>query len=477
MKSYKKYISTLAVCSTFILGVSAIPSPSYAETKLGVSQNDTQLLQQFKQQLLQHLNNRETQIVLPYNTQNTNIQEVLNQLMGSYNDLLKQNDYLHYTVGNSNFSIRGLPGSYTLTVTMNYLESKAQTQYVTTQVKQIINSIIQTNMDQHEKVKAVHDYVVKLISYDTSFQAHTAYQALTTHSVVCQGYALLTYQLLKEAGLNVRIIEGTGNGGAHAWNLVQIEGKWYHLDTTFDDPIPDVKNRVMYSYFNVTDSQISKNHTWDRSQYPTATTNYATELSNKISNGHPKAAVYKKILQDAKLPYNPQTQQPSTQKGWIQNAKKWYFFDSSGAMKTGWIQDSGKWYFLDSSGAMKTGWIQGNGKWYFLDSSGAMKIGWIQDNGKWYFLDSSGAMKTGWIQGNGKWYFLDSSGAMKIGWIQDSGKWYFLDSSGAMKIGWIQNSGKWYFLDSSGAMKIGWIQDNGKRYFLNQDGSWNPAQK
>ncbi|MEI4831981.1 transglutaminase domain-containing protein [Bacillus sp. FJAT-53711] len=453
MKSYKKHISILTLCSTFVLGISTIPSHSYAETKLAISQNDEQLLQQFKQQLTAHLNNRETKIVLPYNTQSSNIQEILNQLINSYREILKENDYLRNTVGNANFSIRGLPGSYTLTLTMNYLESKEQAQYVAEQAEQIINSIITINMDDHEKVKAVHDYVVKLISYDTSLQAHTAYEALTNHSAVCQGYALLTYQLLKEAGLHVRIVEGTGNGQPHAWNLVEIEGKWYHLDTTFDDPVPDVQNRVTYSYFDLTDDQISGDHVWDHSQYPSATTNYAKELSQKINNGDPKATAYKKILQDAHLPYESQNQNNSIQKGWIQKNGKWYFFDSSGSMKTGWVQNGGKWYFLDSSGAMKTGWIQDNGKWYFLDSSGAMKTGWVQDGGKWYFLDSSGVMKTGWIQDNGKWYFLDSSGVMKIGWVQNGGKWYFFDSSGVMKTGWIQDNGKWYFLNQDGSWK------------------------
>ncbi|MGF9964762.1 transglutaminase domain-containing protein [Bacillus rhizoplanae] len=457
MKSYKRYISTLTLCSTFVLGISTIPSHSYAETKLAISQNDAQLLQQFKQQLTAHLNNRETKIVLPYNTQSNNIQDVLNQIENSYNDIMKQDDYLRFTVGNADFSVRGFPGNYTLTLTMNYLESKEQAQYVAEQAKQIINSIITTNMDDHEKVKAVHDYVVKLISYDTSLQSYTAYKALTTHTVVCQGYALLTYQLLKEAELNVRIVEGTGNGQPHSWNLVEIEGKWYHLDTTFDDPVPDVKNRVTYSYFNLTDDQISGDHVWDRSQYPSATTNYAKELSQKINNGDPKAAAYKKILQDAHLPYESQNQNNSIQKGWIQK--------------------NGKWYFIDSSGSMKIGWLQNDGKWYFLNSSGAMKTGWIQNDGKWYFLDSSGAMKTGWLQNDGKWYFLDSSGAMKTGWLQNDGKWYFLDSSGAMKTGWIQNNGKWYFLDSSGAMKTGWIQDNSKWYFLNQDGTWEQTKK
>ncbi len=154
-----------------------------------------------------------------------------------------------------------------------------------------------------KKVKAIHDYVVKHVSYDTSYQAYTAYEALANRSAVCQGYTLLTYQLMRQAGIQTRFVTGKGNGQAHAWNLVKIEGKWYHLDTTFDDPVPDKAGRVTYSYYNMTDEQMSKDHEWDRSKYPEATTNYYDELINKIKAGSAKTAVYNQMLKDTNLVY------------------------------------------------------------------------------------------------------------------------------------------------------------------------------
>ena len=72
-------------------------------------------------------------------------------------------------------------------------------------------------------MKAIHDYVVKHVSYDTSYKAYTAYEALVNRSAVCQGYALLTYQLLKEAGIENHFVTGTGDGQPHAWNIVKLK--------------------------------------------------------------------------------------------------------------------------------------------------------------------------------------------------------------------------------------------------------------
>ena len=163
----------------------------------------------------------------------------MDQLYGEFNKIVDADEYVKYNVASTRYSIKGMPGDYTFTLQVKYRESKEQTQYVKAQAKSIVGSIVKPGMDEHEKVKAIHDYVVKHVSYDTSYQAYTAYEALANRSAVCQGYTLLTYELLKEAGIQNHIVTGTGNGQAHAWNLVNIENKWYHLDTTFDDPVPD----------------------------------------------------------------------------------------------------------------------------------------------------------------------------------------------------------------------------------------------
>ncbi|KFN01399.1 S-layer protein [Bacillus clarus] len=268
-----------------------------------VGKGDQQLLEEFKNELQTHINAYEGTITLNYKAKNSNRQEVMDTLVNAYTEAVNKNEYAKHTIKQVSYSLSGSSGDYTFTLNISYRESKEQTAYVMKQAKAIVQSMIQNGMDEHEKVKVIHDYVVKHVSYDTSYQAYTAYEALANRSAVCQGYALLTYQLLKEAGIDVHIVTGTGNGQAHAWNLVKIDNKWYHLDTTFDDPIPDEQGRVTYSYFNLSDGQLAKDHEWNRSEYPQATTNYYDVLTNKIAAGGAKSSVYKQILNDTKLNY------------------------------------------------------------------------------------------------------------------------------------------------------------------------------
>ncbi|PQZ54193.1 S-layer protein [Bacillus sp. MYb209] len=264
---------------------------------------DAALLTAFKDEVQKRINTYETNITLPYKTKNSNTEEVMNTLFNAYKEVANKNEYTNYNRSNVSYGLSGSPGNYTFTLKITYRETKEQTEYVMKQAKAIVSSIIQVGMDDHEKVKAIHDYVVKHVSYDTSYKAYTAYEALANRSAVCQGYALLTYQLLKEAGIENHFVVGTGDGQPHAWNLVKIENKWYHLDTTFDDPIPDEQGRVTYSYFNLSDEQIATNHEWNRGEYPQATTNYYDTLTNKIAAGGSKAPAYGQILKDTKLNY------------------------------------------------------------------------------------------------------------------------------------------------------------------------------
>ncbi|WP_459501210.1 transglutaminase domain-containing protein [Bacillus sp. C1] len=305
MKKTSKYVATVALCSTFMIGSLQVPAVSYAATnsKVVVTQPDAKLLEAFRKELKKHIDNREENITIAYKTKDKNLKGVMDTLFKEYNKIVDADEYLKYNVASTNYSIRGIPGNYTFTLKITYRESKEQTQYVKKQAKSIISSIVKTGMDEHEKVKAIHDYVVKHVSYDTSYKAYTAYEALANRSAVCQGYTLLTYQLLKEAGIQSHIVTGKGNGQAHAWNLVKIENKWYHLDTTFDDPVPDKAGRVTYSYFNMSDEQLSKDHQWDRSKYPKATTSYYNELTSKIKAGSPKKMVYQQMLKDTSLVY------------------------------------------------------------------------------------------------------------------------------------------------------------------------------
>jgi transglutaminase/protease-like cytokinesis protein 3 len=112
------------------------------------------------------------------------------------------------------------------------------------------------------------------VAYDLNYREHSAYAALVKNRAVCQGYALLLYKMLNKAGVETRLISGKAGGENHLWNLVNLGGNWYHIDATWNDPVPDVPGRVRYDYYNRSDAQMAPTHSWDRDLYPAALTPY-----------------------------------------------------------------------------------------------------------------------------------------------------------------------------------------------------------
>ncbi|GKU29134.1 hypothetical protein CFB3_12400 [Clostridium folliculivorans] len=213
-------------------------------------------------------------------------------ISNTINSIYNADDYLHYTSKGYSYSYTVSGGVATINFTFNYWNTAAQDSYVSTKVNDILSQIITTGMNDFAKEKAIHDWIEKNVAYDTTLIKHSDYDAVVSpYTTVCQGYALLSYKMLNQAGIQTKIVEGTAGGQAHAWNLVNLDGVWYHFDTTWDDPLPDVVGRVTYNYYNLTDAQIKLNHSWVKS-YPAATTDFAATLNAKLISDSANASLY-----------------------------------------------------------------------------------------------------------------------------------------------------------------------------------------
>jgi len=128
-------------------------------------------------------------------------------------------------------------------------------------------SCVKSGMSDVEKLLALHDYLVINCTYDYGnylngtipWDSYTAYGALVNKTAVCNGYALAMADLIKHIGLNGYVVASQN----HAWNLVYVDGNWYHIDTTWDDPVyytvDDDWNRegsVRHEYFLVSDAEL-----------------------------------------------------------------------------------------------------------------------------------------------------------------------------------------------------------------------------
>lgn len=136
-------------------------------------------------------------------------------------------------------------------------------------VEAIIDECITDDMSDYEKELALHDYIVKNCVYGyTDYSkklAYRAYGALVQNRAVCNGYAEAMSLLLGCVGIENDIVSGYAGGELHAWNRALIDDKWYQVDVTWDDPVPDRGSYVGHMYFNVTDDIMDDTHSWDRS--------------------------------------------------------------------------------------------------------------------------------------------------------------------------------------------------------------------
>jgi hypothetical protein len=240
------------------------------------------------------------------------IANALNQRLGSYeatytgnmktlkkdvnnamNAAMISDDYLHYIIKKYGFNAVIKGDTATITFNFTYWETLSQTDEVKNRIAEILGQIVTPDMNDHQKEKAIHDWIVSHIAYDTKLVSHSAYDGLVNGKTVCQGYALITYEMLQQAGIPVKIIEGSSRGVAHAWNLVQLDGQWYHLDSTWDDPVPNVDGRVLYNYYNVTDAELKADHSWKASNiYPKSAVSYDKALTSLAGTDAGRAEFY-----------------------------------------------------------------------------------------------------------------------------------------------------------------------------------------
>ncbi len=147
--------------------------------------------------------------------------------------------------------------------------------------EEIIKKVIKPGMTELEKEIALHDYIVCNTDYDKENyynntiprESHDPYGVLIKKVGVCDGYAETMNILLSKCGIESSVVIGEGIGDlgweGHAWNIVKIDGVYYHLDATYNDPITeDGSSYMQHKYFNVSDIQMGIDHKWDRKKYP-----------------------------------------------------------------------------------------------------------------------------------------------------------------------------------------------------------------
>lgn len=199
-------------------------------------------------------------------------------------EIMKENDSVAGTLKSYKQTLKFSSKKGAVEYELSYFTSKKKDAAADKLIAAEVKKIKKTAKTDFQKVKAVNDFVVKNTSYGgKKADRYTTYGLMNDKVAVCQGYALVTLKMLEALKIPVRYVVGTARNQNHAWNKVKVSGKWYNLDTTWNDPTPNSPTEVQYNYFLLSDKQFSKTHKWNKSNYPASNSTKYDVLTNASS--------------------------------------------------------------------------------------------------------------------------------------------------------------------------------------------------
>ncbi len=140
---------------------------------------------------------------------------------------------------------------------------KAHALAIDEEISEIL-SYVSDGMSEQEKALAVHDYIVSYYEYDyenykagtSSAYSHRSGGLIKHGTAVCEGYAYAYKYIMNLLGMDCSVV--SSNEMNHAWNIIKIDGEYYHVDCTWDDPVYDTPGRAIHKNFLLSDDMIRK---------------------------------------------------------------------------------------------------------------------------------------------------------------------------------------------------------------------------
>ncbi len=377
----------------------------------------------------------------------------------------------------------------------------------------------------YEKALWLNDWLVENCVYDNSGKYCSAEGALARGTGTCEAYHRAYVMLLNK--VNIPTGRMTGNG--HVWTAVNMEGKWYQVDTTWNDPGREESNvDLNHLYFGLNDDITTKVHSdhkpvagyesnsleqnyfiksgeiskWSdplvdtvKQHIAARDTSFNIEITRKASNASDYASVLYNLAAytlmntdwssddvDIQLSasYTPADDYSGTMTCSVQYTDTGGTGDGSGGGSEGDGTEgdgSGGSTEGDGSGGSTEGDgsggdSEGDGGDSSGDSEESADGDWKLNGVGWWFQYPDGTYPHNtWEKINGEWYWFNSSGYMAVGWQKINGSWYYMTGSGAMATGWQRINGTWYYLTGSGAMATGWQKVDETWYYLTGSGA------
>ncbi|MCY9547695.1 transglutaminase domain-containing protein [Lysinibacillus xylanilyticus] len=259
----RKYIYNVVII-LFVLQMSHVQVFANYEQKNIATANSIETLQHLIQKQVMELS---TEFDIRYTGNTSEIKDELSELIKQ----AIQDPYIYANISGFKWKYNGYANNIVIRFEFTYHISQEEEAFV----EQTLTNIIAPmhGLSELQKLQAAHDYIVLSAEYskETEGSQYSPYTLLTENKGVCQAYALVLYRMLEKLGFEVQYVPGKVGEQLHAWVLVKLDDEWYHIDVTWDDPLPDRKGEVRYNYFLVSDRQLAKDHSWDYTSFPAAT--------------------------------------------------------------------------------------------------------------------------------------------------------------------------------------------------------------
>ncbi|MBQ3468636.1 MAG: hypothetical protein IJH18_01045 [Bacilli bacterium] len=172
------------------------------------------------------------------------------------------NNFVHPFNGFTHISTEYDPfGKVKLHVHKTYTDEEIKK--IEKKIDEITEEVIKDNMSTRDKIKAFHDYVINHSKYDSlksdqgidKYHSDTAIGTLFEGYSLCGGYTDTMAIFLNKIGVNNYKVSSEN----HIWNAVELDGSWYHLDLTWDDPVAtDGSDILDHSFFLINTTELEK---------------------------------------------------------------------------------------------------------------------------------------------------------------------------------------------------------------------------
>lgn len=190
--------------------------------------------------------------------------------------------FYEYQLRQSGVNVGNVSSLISLTFNMSYENTIDQIDEIDAYVKRESDRILATTSNKAEVVKKLNDFLKSTVTYgNSSANSYSAYGIVKENSANNMGFAFITERFFDYLKYESDIVKGIVNGSSTYWNMVKLDGVWYHIDIAEND------RTSSDSYLLKSDTSMSLSRSWDYSSYEKANTDYDFSVPFEPSNPVP----------------------------------------------------------------------------------------------------------------------------------------------------------------------------------------------